>query len=492
MKFTELTFNLIVESSPSAIVLVNKEGKIAHVNRQTEVLFGYPRTELIGMFVEKLIPERFLEKHPHFRNIFFDSPSVRSMGAGRELYASRKDKTEFPIEIGLNPIVTVDGTLVLASIIDISERKKAQAALSDFKNELENQSNAISRSNAIIEFSLDGTILSANENFLSLFGYSLEELKGQHHRILLEKSFSEMKEYETFWENLRSGKFQRGEFQRKTKTGGLVWIQGSYNPVSDTQGKLFKVMKIVTDITERKVQEENIRHQQEELKIKNKELEHFAYIASHDLKEPLRTISNYMNIIAEDYLPQLDEVAGKYVSAVNKATSRMEVLIGALLDFSRLGKDKELKLTDTARIVADAKEDLKNLIERTSTEVIIGDLPVLPVYEVEFRQLIQNLISNAIKFSRKDIAPKISITSQLIKDGYEFAVQDNGIGIEPEHYERIFRIFQRLHTDGLYEGYGIGLANCKKIVELHQGRIWVESKPGQGSTFYFTISNLKP
>jgi PAS domain S-box-containing protein len=126
IKYTELTFQLIVESSPNAIVLVNKEGKIAYINNQTEKLFGYTRVELIGKLVEMLIPKRYGEKHPEYRDTFFTSPSVRSMGVGRELFALRKDKTEFPIEIGLNPIVTVDGTMVLASIIDITERKKAE------------------------------------------------------------------------------------------------------------------------------------------------------------------------------------------------------------------------------------------------------------------------------------------------------------------------------------------------------------------------------
>src|SRR5688572_10496659 len=170
VKHNELTFQLIVESSPNAIVLVNKEGKVAYVNNQTEKLFGYPRTELIGQTVEILIPERYRSKHPDFRAVFFASPSVRSMGGGRELFAIRKNRTEFPIEIGLNPIVTIDGTMVLASIIDISERKKAEER---FRLVVE------SAPNAMLLVNEDGDIALINRQTELLFGYARNELVGQ-------------------------------------------------------------------------------------------------------------------------------------------------------------------------------------------------------------------------------------------------------------------------------------------------------------------------
>src|ERR1043165_6967492 len=179
-KQTELTFQLIVESSPNAIVLVNKEGKIAYVNNQTEKLFGYTRSELIGKLVELLIPARYGEKHPAFRNMFFTSPTVRSMGAGRELFALRKDNSEFPIEIGLNPVVTVDGTLVLASIIDITERKKAEER---FRLVVE------SAPNAMVLVNQDGIITLVNYETEKLFGYDRQELIGIKLEMLIPERF---------------------------------------------------------------------------------------------------------------------------------------------------------------------------------------------------------------------------------------------------------------------------------------------------------------
>src|ERR1043165_4964841 len=179
-KQTELTFQLIVESSPNAIVLVNKEGKIAYVNNQTEKLFGYTRSELIGKLVELLIPARYGEKHPAFRNMFFTSPTVRSMGAGRELFALRKDNSEFPIEIGLNPVVTVDGTLVLASIIDITERKKAEER---FRLVVE------SAPNAMLLVNDEGKITLVNSEAERLFAYDRSELIGQGVEFLIPARF---------------------------------------------------------------------------------------------------------------------------------------------------------------------------------------------------------------------------------------------------------------------------------------------------------------
>ncbi|HEY8936444.1 MAG TPA: PAS domain S-box protein, partial [Cyclobacteriaceae bacterium] len=181
LKHSELTFQLIVESSPNAIVLVNKEGKISYINNQTEKLFGYNRVELIGQLVEMLIPQRYNRHHPDFRNMFFAQPTVRSMGAGRELFAVRKDKTEFPIEIGLNPIVTVDGTMVLASIIDITERKKAEER---FKLVVE------SAPNAMILVNHEGVITLVNKQTEILFGYSRSELINNKLEMLIPERFN--------------------------------------------------------------------------------------------------------------------------------------------------------------------------------------------------------------------------------------------------------------------------------------------------------------
>jgi light-regulated signal transduction histidine kinase (bacteriophytochrome) len=227
-----------------------------------------------------------------------------------------------------------------------------------------------------------------------------------------------------------------------------------------------------------------------ELMNANKELEQFSYIASHDLQEPLRTVSNYMKVFEEDYFDKLDDNAQKYLRAVNEATKRMSILIKALLDFSRLGRNSKVTFVDSKKLIDDVIADLETVISISGTTIHIADMPKLNVYETELSQVFQNLISNAIKFQKKEIHPIIHIHAKRIKNVWQFSVNDNGIGIAESHFERIFNIFQRLHnSEKEYQGNGIGLANCKKIIQLHQGKIWVESKIGQGSTFLFTIPN---
>ena len=227
-----------------------------------------------------------------------------------------------------------------------------------------------------------------------------------------------------------------------------------------------------------------------ELVIANRELEQFAYIASHDLQEPLRTVSNYMKVFEEDYVGLLDDKAHKYLHSVNNAVKRMSVLVKSLLDFSRLDRNKRLSLSAFSAIIKDVRADLDTLIKNTDTTIEVSEMPHLNVYETEIRQVFQNLISNAIKFQKKGNKPQIRIWAKQIDDKWQFAISDNGIGIAADHYERVFEIFRRLHSEKEYEGNGIGLANCKKIVQLHKGEIWLDSVIGQGTTFYFTIPNL--
>jgi two-component system, chemotaxis family, sensor kinase Cph1 len=219
----------------------------------------------------------------------------------------------------------------------------------------------------------------------------------------------------------------------------------------------------------------------------NKELEQLTYIASHDLQEPLRTISNYMQVFREDYDAVLDDNARKYLHAVTNATSRMSLLIKTLLDFSRLGLDKEFTLVNMKKLIDEVIADLGSTITSSKSVIEVTDMPELYIYETEIRQVFQNLIGNAIKFHKKDTGSIIKIGAQQMGTKWKFSVSDDGIGIDPLYSERIFDIFQRLHSSKEYEGHGIGLAFCRKIIQLHQGEIGVESSLGNGATFYFTL-----
>lgn len=226
-----------------------------------------------------------------------------------------------------------------------------------------------------------------------------------------------------------------------------------------------------------------------ELARKNVELEQFAYVVSHDLQEPLRTTTGFASLLQERYKGKLDEKAETYFNLIVDASERMKVLITDLLEFSRLGSKRELKEVDCNQKLKEVIADLNVSITEASASISYTVLPVINGYTTELKQLFQNLLLNAIKFRKPDTTPEIHISAEAVPGYWQFAVKDNGIGIDTKHQDRIFVIFQRLHTRKEYEGSGIGLANCKKIVELHGGKIWIESTPGQGTTFYFTIPN---
>lgn len=225
----------------------------------------------------------------------------------------------------------------------------------------------------------------------------------------------------------------------------------------------------------------------EDLRSKNEELDHFAYVASHDLKEPLRTVDNFVDLFKEDYEAQLGPEAQQYFKFIKDATTRMRNLIEGLLQYSRLGKSSAFREVAFAEIVAEARDNLQATIMDKDALVMFGQLPKMHCLKLEITQLFQNLMSNALKFIAPETQPVIRIESADLGDQWQFCVKDNGIGISPANQQKIFDMFTRLHGESKYSGQGIGLAFCRRIVELHKGKIWVESEPNKGSAFFFTI-----
>lgn len=223
------------------------------------------------------------------------------------------------------------------------------------------------------------------------------------------------------------------------------------------------------------------------LKQKNKELEQFAFVASHDLQEPLRTTISFVEILKQQYSGKLDTKADKYLDYILQSTARMRTLVKDLLDFSRIGNNKQLEQLDCNILLQGVIQDIDKAIKDSGAEIIYDELPIITGYSTEIKQLFQNLTVNAVKFRKPGVAPQINIRAEKAGNFWHFSFKDNGIGIDSQHSERIFDIFQRLHTRSEYEGSGIGLSHCKKIVELHNGKIWIESAPGNGSTFHFTL-----
>lgn len=227
----------------------------------------------------------------------------------------------------------------------------------------------------------------------------------------------------------------------------------------------------------------------QELSRSNAELQEFAYVASHDLQEPLRAISGYVKLLQTEYVSELDETAHEYIDWAIDGTRRMRSLVEDLLAYSRVGtQEQTLAKVDCQQVVREVISNLQISIVESGAEIVDRDLPCLMADRTQLVQLFQNLLANAVKFRHRDTAPKIIIQAKLTTDNYWlFSIEDDGIGISPEYFNRIFKIFKRLHTNREFTGTGVGLALCRKIVQRHGGKIWLESKSGQGSTFFFTI-----
>lgn len=258
----------------------------------------------------------------------------------------------------------------------------------------------------------------------------------------------------------------------------------------DEAGALNRLSGTAQDVTQLKHTEAKLMEYTKVLEHKNKETEQFAYVASHDLQEPLRTITNYIGLFEEDYKGKLDKDADMYLSFISGAAERMKVLISDLLEYTRIEKDTERVLVDCNRMVTELINDMDATIKETHASIHFKQLPTLIGYQSRLRSLFQNLISNAIKFRKKEVAPDITIKAVDKGKDWVFSISDNGIGFDKAYNERIFLLFQRLHSREEYKGTGIGLAHCKKIVELRGGKIWAESEPGEGSTFYFTLPKI--
>ncbi len=346
-----------------------------------------------------------------------------------------------------------------------------------------------------------GIILLTNAAFDRIFGYSPGELINEPLERLLPDALRETHvslraQFVAAPETRRMGAGR--ELLGRKKDGTFIPIEVGLNPMYATEG--LRIVASVIDISDRVAAAEAERQAQralrryaDELSAKNVELDQFAYLTSHDLQAPLRTISNASRMLLEDYLDRLDQPAIRALELQSAAAERMGHLTTQVFEHSRLGRDPACTLVDVRTTVTDVLEDLTATIEASGARIEVGAMPKVNARPVELRMVFQNLIGNAIKFRRPDVPPVVRVTAHPEapdKRRWRFAVVDNGIGIRAEHFDRIFELFQRLHAKGAFGGLGVGLAHCKKIVATHNGRIWVESTPGKGSTFHFTIGDV--
>ena len=334
----------------------------------------------------------------------------------------------------------------------------------------------------------DARIQRANEQTTHLLGYALDEVIGRPVFDLYADTPAGKEKARQVFQRFVAGEQTRDEeLQMRHADGRLIWIGLTVEPVRDAHGEILETRSIVIDITERKQAEAALQKYADELKRSNKELEQFAYVVSHDLQEPLRTVNSFVKLLEKRYQGQLDADADTFIGFIVDGTSRMQALIRDLLGLSRVGLHTlKQEAIDVNELLGRTLSGMQTTLVEAEAEVTHDALPTVEADATQLSLLLQNLISNAVKF-RGDSPPCVHVSAHRSNGSWRFAVQDNGIGIKVDLQERIFEVFRRLHSRNKYDGTGIGLAICKKIVERHGGRIWVESEEGQGATFFFTI-----
>ena len=482
----------LLEAAPDAMVVVNQGGEIVLLNVQAEKQFGYRRDELIGQKVTNIIPEGFAERLVADDLRSAEDAQDQQIGTGIELVARRKDGSAFPIEIMLSPLQSPEGTLVTAAIRNISVRKEAEKYLAQMEGKYRGLLEAAP--DAMVVVNQGGEIVLLNVQAEKQFGYRRNELLGQRVKNIIPEGFAERLVADGLRtaEDALAQQIGTGiELHGRRKDGSEFPIELMLSPLGNADGIL--VTAAIRNITTRKAAETHLLRKMDELNRSNEELGQFAAIASHDLQEPLRMVASYTQLLSRRYKGKLDADADQFIAFAVDGASRMQRLIQDLLAYSRVGtKGKDLSETSGEDALQRALLNLRGAINDSGAKVTHDPLPNVLADAMQLTQLFQNLVGNAIKYQNSGI-PRVHI-SAAGNGGttWTFAVKDNGLGIDPQHFDRIFGMFQRLHKRDEFAGTGIGLAICKKIVERHGGNISVESQPGQGSTFRFALMKGEP
>lgn len=496
-KLASETLKGVLNSSLSGIqafrAIRNEQGKIIDF----ECLLMNPAAEMIeGKRSEEVIGRRLLDVYPWTKDGYLER-YIRLVETGvplnYEYFSGQHKKWLHSMAVKLE-----DGFAITYS--DITQRKNAEEALIQGKKKFETVFNQTFQ--FIHVLTPEGIVIDVNGTALSFSGVEAEQVIGKMLWELPEWRAHRNAEVvlKEMMHRAAAGELIRHEAPVKSAGGKVITIDLSIKPVKSDKGDIILLLAEGRDITEQKKAAEQIRNYQEELEMRieelnrsNQELEQFAYVASHDLQEPLRKVRAFGDRLVSKYKDELGEEGRGYIGRMENAATRMQVLIDDLLNFSRLSRSNEpfinVKLEEVVRSVI---SDLEISIEQKNADVTVRDLPVIEAIPSQMRQLFQNLVSNAIKFSSKEKQPMVVVSGEkfIDEEGEEMCrirVADNGIGFDEKYADRIFNIFQRLHGRNEYEGTGIGLAVCKKIAENHGGSITAESEPGEGSMFIITL-----
>ncbi len=492
----------MLASINNGVVATDTEGRIELMNPMAETLTGWTQTQAFGKPFEDIVTLKSeqlgeLITSP-VRHILRDKAD---MNVSTPIELINKDGLQIPIGYNAAPIKDQFGSIVGAVMVfrDISDRQKAErehiqltlllaAQQKRLENILANVPGIVWES-VIVPDSQQQRMEFVNSYAEKILGYSREEwlsIPNFGQKIIHpDDAESSQKEAQAIFE---AGNMSAViQFRCLAKDGRVVPIEAHYTILTDETGKVVGTCGLMMDISQRKADENAIKQSALDLKRSNEQLEQFAYVASHDLQEPLRMITSYLQLLERRYKDKLDQDAHEFINYAVDGSTRMKALINDLLAYSRVKTgEQDFARFDTKAALEQAITNLQISIAETGAQITYDSLPNILGNEAQFVQLFQNLLSNAIKFHGEE-SPKIEVKAERSGTVWKFSLKDNGIGIEPQYVERIFIIFQRLHTKDRYPGTGIGLAICKKVVEHHGGRIWAESTPGTGTTFWFTI-----
>jgi len=471
------------------LIIIDNKSLIQAFNPAAERIFGHRPEEAIGQNLKVLMAQPFHGEDDSYLTSYLAAADTQVTGVGQEVYGKRRDSSVFPMELGINEMEIAGERMFVAAIRDVSEHREAE------RHAQEDAARMLAVMNTVLDGLLtidhEGSIQTFNPASARIFGYQPEEVIGQNVKLLMPQPDRDNHDrYLSSYLSTGTTKMIGGnrEVRARHKNGSIFPIELSINEMNVVGKRLF--VATARDITERKKAEQATLQYIESLSRSNQELDDFAYIASHDLKEPLRGLSNNARFLKEDFDDVIGEVGARRLARITYLCERMERLVDDLLYFSRLGRqDLAMQPTDLNLVINDIRRMMDAALEEAHAKIIIANpLPVITCDLPRMTEAFRNLITNAVKYNDKpEKCIEIGCTE---RDGRQiFHVRDNGIGIPAQFHKDIFRIFKRLNEeDDKVKGTGVGLTFVKKIIERHGGEIWVESEAGSGATFYFYIN----
>lgn len=487
-------YEKIFDFSPDGIIICDTLGTLVKFNPATQKLFGYEKEELVNQNIDIFLPPLFRDTHRNYFSGFTQCPRPRTMAEDKPLQGIKKDGSTVSLSISITKIPSKnDGDLFLAIIRDVSNNVLKSQKLEKASLQLQEALKLSKIGNW--EYDLVEDQLEWSKEVFELFELEEENFfpsVANFNALVHEEDREHV--VKTFQDSLTNQIPYNIVHRYITPSGHTKYLRERGRNIYNTEGKVVKTIGTVQDVTEVQKQKVLLNDSLKKLENKNKELEEYLYITTHDLQEPISNLKGIITIFKEEIKSGdvCEKEIDNYLNLMAKSSQRISNLIKGLMEITQVGMGSSISTLDSRLILEESIKNLRKSIQEKKANIqVTSHLPFIYGIKFDLILLFQNLLSNAITYSKKNIHPIIKISSHSQGHSFLFIVEDNGIGIDPKHKDKLFKMFRRLHVQSEIEGRGIGLAQCKKIVEQHNGDIWFESEPGKGSVFYFTLRNPK-